>query len=117
MSAPRLVAPPGLFSTMTGCPSALDAPSAATRAIRSLAPPAEKGTISRIGLTGQAGGVCASAPWLVAAMASPHQKPMRNMVVIDRGLRQICCSGKSQYREEHLSSEPPNLFSFDKPCL
>src|SRR5256885_15586046 len=51
---------PGLFSTTSGAPSALDRGSAKTRATKSAAPPGAKPTTS---LTGREGYDCASA-WL-----------------------------------------------------
>src|SRR5688572_7285568 len=51
-------AAPGLFSTTTGCPSASCKAGAMSRAVTSTFPPAEKGTMMRIGLEGKA---CAAA--------------------------------------------------------
>jgi hypothetical protein len=57
--APAIVVPaPPRFSTTIGCPSCADSGSKTTRGMTSVALPAAKATIARIGLLGQ---VCATA--------------------------------------------------------
>jgi len=53
--------PPALFSTTNGTPSLVESACHTTRAVISVGPPAGKGTTTRIGLLGQANGVCALA--------------------------------------------------------
>jgi hypothetical protein len=49
----RATLSPDLFSTMTGWPSVFDIRSATTRVTESTTPPAEKGTMIRIGWSGK----------------------------------------------------------------
>jgi hypothetical protein len=51
-AAPITPPPPALLSTTTACPSNLPKGSATIRAIKSVVPPAAKGTIKRMGLLG-----------------------------------------------------------------
>ncbi|CFN77952.1 Uncharacterised protein [Bordetella pertussis] len=52
MSAPILPPAPERFSTMTDCPSSSPRRAPSMRATTSVAPPAGKGTMMRMGLSG-----------------------------------------------------------------
>src|SRR5262249_45521641 len=62
--------PPGLFSMMTGCPSASASLGPIWRARRSLEPPGESGTMKWIGLLGYGWAAQGSAPASSAAARS-----------------------------------------------
>jgi hypothetical protein len=64
---PVVPPPPGLFSTITGCPRFLPASSASARMCRSVEPPAGQGQISVIGRLGK---LCARAG-KAASVAAP----------------------------------------------
>src|SRR3546814_18784804 len=66
-SEPIVVPAPGLFSTITGCPSSRDMPSPNSREIRSVPPPGEKGTMIRTGRSGKAAKAGAEKPTNAAA--------------------------------------------------
>src|SRR6185295_13391843 len=66
---PMVSAPPGRFSTTTGCPSGRDISGARIRATVSVALPAACGTISRSARSGY----CAAAPATVPARISAAQ--------------------------------------------
>src|SRR2546422_169125 len=69
--------PPAVLSAMRGCPSCLRPPSAAARAMRSWAPPAEKGATNLIGWSGHAA-TCAAAGHADIRNASAVQKTAPN---------------------------------------
>src|SRR6185295_19379819 len=77
-SAPMVPPAPGLFSTNTCLPSALDRRGASIRAGVSAKPPGESGTTRRIGRDGQD---CATT-WVVAA-----RKPRNRRARIIRGIQ------------------------------
>ena len=84
-SAPtKPAAPPGRFSMTTGWPSAAPAPSASTRATRSVVPPGAKGTTPR---TGRSGDQRETAVWARAAAgrAASVRKVRRR-----RGMVMVC---------------------------
>src|SRR5690349_14991660 len=111
MSAPSVAPAPGLLSTTMGWPSALEAPSAAARAIRSLAPPAEKGTTRRIGLAGQA---CAAAPLAARRAARPARRARRREGCM-RCLQECAYAGK--YRHAPARTERPRALLLHKQRL
>src|SRR5262249_16936102 len=77
MAPAIVVPPPPPFSTTIGCPSCADNGSKTTRGMTSVALPAAKATIARIGLLGQ-----------VCATASPHQPTRKTKITNDqRGIR------------------------------
>src|SRR5437763_3138697 len=77
VSAPRLVAAPGLFSTTIGWPMRSDIFCPTSRAKKSVPPPAGYGTIRWIGLVGKvcAGALCGemNAPIATAAAAAARK--------------------------------------------
>src|SRR6185295_2512383 len=67
---PMVSAPPGRFSTTTGCPSGRDISGARMRATVSVALPAACGTTSRSGLSGYCAAEPAAAPASSSASAA-----------------------------------------------
>ncbi|WZB71938.1 hypothetical protein WJ968_09575 [Achromobacter xylosoxidans] len=72
---------PPRFSTTTGWPSSRVSPSANTRAVVSVTPPAPKGTISRTGCVGYA---CAHAAAIGSAAPNKTARRRRNPSFIAR---------------------------------
>lgn len=75
-SVPRMPAAPARLSMTTGWPTRLARASPMVRAMMSVAPPALKGTTTRMGLVGHAAGLPACARALVAPVASRLVPPM-----------------------------------------
>src|SRR5206468_5725955 len=74
--APAIVVPaPPRFSTTIGCPSCADNGSKTTRGMTSVALPAAKAMIARIGLLGQA---CATASAPTEQQGRDHEQPARH---------------------------------------
>src|SRR5690606_9074887 len=77
-SVPTVPPAPGRFSTITLAPSLPPRPSATLRAIRSVEPPAAKGTTMRITLSdGQA--ACAPCAAMASMPARAHPQRRRNL--------------------------------------
>src|SRR5215212_1971855 len=90
---PMLPEAPGLLSTTTCCPSRRPRNSATTRALVSVTPPGVKGTMSRIGLAGQASWALAGAdakPKPAAASAAAASQRRRG-VRGEEGAESIAC--------------------------
>src|SRR5260221_9016459 len=98
-----VVPPPPRFSTTIGCPSCADNGSKTTRGMTSVALPAAKATIARIGLLGQ---VCATAslpqPSSKAEIPNDDQRGMQHSL--------LACPWQGGSKGRALPKAPGALF-------